>query len=139
MKTREDDYSFEAMESRARIAKGKPLTEDELSTIKKQAEKIAQLEKAYEAAKEADKIAAEKAEGTRIYQAMLKEIEGEKSEVSELKLNPFWVGLLTILFLPAALLHQKTKLNPFVAGLFSIVAILILLFLAGHEIFRLLK
>ncbi len=122
-----------------RKAKGAPLTETERATIKEQADEIAELEKACEAAKEAEEIAAEKAEVTRIYQAMLKDIEREKSEVSESQPNPFWVGLFTILFLPAAFLHQKAKLNPFVVGLFSIVAILILLFLAGYGIFRLLK
>lgn len=140
MKTRgDDDYSFQAIESRLRKAKGAPLTETELATIKEQADKIAELEKAYEAAKEAEEIAAENAEVDRLCEAMVKEIELEKSEVIGLKHNSFWVGLLAILLLPAVWLHQKTKLKPFVAGLSSIVAILILLFLAGYGIFRLLK
>ena len=140
MKTREDDdYSFQAIESRMRKAKGAPLTETERATLKEQADKIAEAEKAYEVAKEAEEIAAENAEVDRLIEARVKEIELAKSEASGFKLNPFWVGLLTILLLPAVWLHQKTKLSPFVAWLFSTVAILILLFLAGYGIFRLLK
>ena len=122
-----------------RKAKGAPLTETELATIKEQADKIAEAEKAYEAAKEAEEIAAENAEVDRLIEATVKEIEREKSEASGLRPDPFGVGLLAILLLPAVWLHQKTKLSPFVAGLFSTVAILILLFLAGYGIFRLLK
>ena len=140
MKTRDDDdYSFQAIENRMRKAKGAPLTEVELATIKEQADKIAELEKACEAAKEADEIAAEKAEASRVYQAIVKEIEREKSGSSELKPDPFWIRLLAILFLPAVLLHQKAKLTRIQAVLFSIVAISILLFLGGYGIFRLLK
>ncbi len=140
MKTREDDnYSFEAMESKMRKAKGAPLTEIERAAIKEQADKIAELEKACEAAKEAEEIVAENAEVTRTYEAMLHEIEGENSEVNGKKLNPFAVGLLSILLLPAVLIHQKTRLPRFAAVIISIVAILVLLFSAGYGFFRLLK
>ena len=144
MKTRgDDDYSFQAIESRMRKAKGAPLTEAELATIKEQADEIAEAEKAYEAAKEAAKeaeeIAAENAEVHRLCEAMVREIEQEKSEASGSKTDHFGVGLLALLLVPSVWLHRKTKLSPFVAGLFSTVAILILLFLAGYGIFRLLK
>ena len=111
----EEDYTLEAMERRARIAKGGPLTDDELATIKAQSEKIAALEKTLEAAKEAEKTAALNAEVSRVYQATLKELQAESAEVPKLKLNAFWVGL------------------------FSIIAILILAVWAGFGVFRLLK
>ena len=122
-----------------RKAKGAPLTEAELATIKEQADEIAEAEKAYVAAKEAEEIAAENAEVDRIIEATVKDIEREKSEASGSKPSPFLVGLFSILLLPAAWLHKKTKLSPFVAVLFSTVAILIILFLAAYGIFRLLK
>ena len=140
MKNRgDDDYSFQAIESRMRKAKGAPLTEAELATIKEQADEIAEAEKAYEAAKEAEEIAAENAEVHRLCEAMVKEIEQEKSEASGSNTDHFGVGLLAILLVPSVWLHRKTKLSPFVAGLFSTVPILILLLLAGYGIYRLLK
>jgi hypothetical protein len=139
---KDDDYSLQGMESRMRKSKGAPLTETERAWIKEQADKIAEAEKAYEAAKEAEEIAKENAEVDRLIAIRVKETEGDKSEDGEKKLNPFLVGLCTIIllpiFLPAAWLHEKTKLSLFVAGLFSTVAILILLFLAGYGISRLL-
>jgi hypothetical protein len=111
----EEDYTLEAMERRARIAKGGPLTNDERATIKAQSEKIAALEQTLRAAKEAEKIAAEKAEFTRIFEAMVKDLQSKDAEVPKLKLNAFWVGL------------------------FGIIAILILAALAAYGIFQLLK
>ena len=138
MKAREDDdYSFEAIESRMQKAKGAPLTETERAWIKEQADKIAEAEKAVEAAKEAEEIATENAELDRLIEIRVKEIEGEKSEDGEKKLNPFLVGL-AVLLLPAVWLHLKMKLSPFVAGQFYTVAILILLLSAGYGISRLL-
>lgn len=46
-----DDFTFEAMERKARVAKGEPLTPGESAKIKEQAERIAELEKQLEAAK----------------------------------------------------------------------------------------
>ena len=123
-----------------RKAKGAPLTEVELATIKDKADEIAEAEKAYESAKEAEEIATENAEVDRLIKATVKDIEREQNpEDSELKLNSFLVNFLAVLFVPAGLLHQKTKLHPVIAVLVSWVAILILLFLAGRGIFRLLK
>ncbi|MEI9893784.1 MAG: hypothetical protein WDN28_07745 [Chthoniobacter sp.] len=44
-----EDYSFEAMEKKARVAKGGELTPEESATIKAQAARIAELEKQAEA------------------------------------------------------------------------------------------
>lgn len=43
-----DDYTFESMERKARVAKGRPLTPDESVKIKEQADKIAGLERQLE-------------------------------------------------------------------------------------------
>jgi len=134
-----EDFSFEAMERKVRIAKGKPLTDQELAHIKEQADEIARLEKNLKDAQEAQAIAAEKAEFTRIFEATVREVEGEKEEDDSLKLNPVVVGLLTILFLPAAFLRHKMKLSTFWVRLISSITNLIILIAAGYGAYRLLK
>lgn len=45
-----DDFTFEAMERKARVSKGRPLTAEESEEIRKQAERIAELERKLEEA-----------------------------------------------------------------------------------------
>lgn len=78
-----EDYSFEAMERRARIQKGDALTPQESATIKEQATKIADLEtKLTEATKKADVEAAEKASETS-FSDIQKQAEASSSPESK--------------------------------------------------------
>jgi hypothetical protein len=91
-----NDYSFEYMEQRARLAKGRSLTNEEIATIKKMADEIADLEQKLAASREADEIAAENSEVSRTYKAMLNEIESEKLPIAPKELDSFWVGLISL-------------------------------------------
>jgi hypothetical protein len=69
------DFSLEAMQMRARAAKGGPLDAGEHETIKKQAAEIADLLKKADASAEAVRQAGEIAEQNRILEATLRELQ----------------------------------------------------------------
>lgn len=72
-----EDFTLEAMERKQRAAKGAPLTEDDRATIKAQSEKITELQKAFDEAKDSETQAVQQAELTRVHEATIKELKGE--------------------------------------------------------------
>lgn len=78
-----EDYSFEAMEQRARIKKGDALTPEESTKIKEQAARIAELEKQLEAKqKEAGAAGAEAASEEAFKEIKKKATPGKEKDLS---------------------------------------------------------
>lgn len=73
----QEDFTLEAMERKQRAAKGGPLSEDERATIKDQAAKISELQKAVEDAHGTDAQAREKETLTSAYEATVKSLQSE--------------------------------------------------------------
>ena len=115
----DDDWTLEAMERRESLARGRPLSDSERAEVKQQADRIAALQKELEEAKQAEETATLDAEVRRIYEATLKDLEGDKTEVRVPKPPPLWLSYLVI-FAP-------------------VFIILLALLLAGYGVFRLIR
>lgn len=72
-----EDFSLEAMERKARVAKEGPLTPEERATIKQQADDIAKQKDEIDRLKAIEEKAAEDAEISRTYEDTIKELEAD--------------------------------------------------------------